>query len=490
MEVDNTSMKNLDRLVLELCKLPSETTWVEFKHNNYDKEMIGKDISALANSAALAEKTCAYMIWGVQDTTHDIIGTKVNLQTLKVGNQELENWLRSMLSDNASFEFHDICIDNKRIGVLIIDRAMNRTVTFQKVEYIRIGSYTKKLSDVPAIQGPLWDRIRNLKFEDQYAEIDVSKEEVAQLISYSTYFDLLENLPQPTSFDSVMHYLLEENIIAKQDNGLYAITNLGAIVLAKDLTYFKKLKRKAVRVVQYETTNRMSIIREETFFEGYAVVFERLIQFINALVPVKEEFIGGIRRKHMTYPESAIRESVANALIHQDFSISGAGPLIEIFSNRIEITNPGDSLVDINRIIDNPPKSRNEKLASLLRELGLCEELGSGWDRIVLSCESKQLPAPKIENFSDDTRVTLFSEIPFANLSMDDKLWACYLHACIKYVQSEQVTNSSLRERFGLQEKSAGSISRLIKEAVQRKYIKPVDPDTAPRYMKYVPIWA
>ena len=483
-------MRNLDRLVEELCNLPSETSWVEFKHNNYAPDMIGRDISALANSAALAGKARAYMIWGIHNDTHEIIGTKESLQSLKVGAQELENWLRSMLSDNAAFEFHDFDKDNNRIGVLIIERAINRTVTFQKVDYIRIGSYTKKLSDIPAIQGPLWDKIRNLKFEEQYAEIDVNKEDVAKLLDYSIYFDLLEKLPQPNSFDGVVHYLVEENIIAKQDNGLYAITNLGAIVLAKDLRHFKTLKRKAVRVVQYENTNRMNMLRDEIFFGGYAVVFEKLIKFIEALVPMREEFISGVRKKNVAYPISALRETVANALIHQDFFVSGAGPLVEIFSNRIEITNPGDSLVNIKRIIDNPPKSQNEKLASLLRELGLCEELGSGWDRIVLSCEYKQLPAPKIETFSDDTRVTLFSEVSFTGLSMDDKLWACYLHACVKYVQSEQVTNRSLRERFGLSEKNAGSISRLIKEAVNQKYIKPVDPNTAPRYMRYIPIWA
>ena len=120
----------------------------------------------------------------------------------------------------------------------------------------------------------------------------------------------------------------------------------------------------------------------------------------------------------------------------------------------------------------------------------MCEELGTGWDKIVLQCEYFQLPAPKIELYEDSTRVTLYAEMPYANISPEDKLWACYLHACIKYVQSEYLTNSSLRERFGLKESSSGSVSRLIKEAVGHKLIKPLDPNTAPRYMKYIPIWA
>lgn len=169
--------------------------------------------------------------------------------------------------------------------------------------------------------------------------------------------------------------------------------------------------------------------------------------------------------------------------------MTGAGPVVEIFDNRVEITNPGTPLVDIRRIVDNPPKSRNEKIAELMRRLRICEELGTGWDKMVIACELLQLPAPKIDLYRESTKVTLFSEIPFTSLSVEDKLWSCYLHACIKQVQGEQLTNKSLRERFGVKETASASISRLIKEAVDNKLIKPLDPTTAPRYMKYIPVW-
>lgn len=177
-------------------------------------------------------------------------------------------------------------------------------------------------------------------------------------------------------------------------------------------------------------------------------------------------------------------------MIHQDFSVSGTGPTVEIFDNRIEITNSGTPLVDVKRIIDNPPKSRNEALAALMRRLRICEELGTGWDKIVISCELEQLPAPRIELYEESTKVTLFSEIPFSNLSMDEKLWSCYMHACVMYVQGEQVTNSSLRDRFGVPQSSSGSISRLIREAVTAGIIKPLDPSTSNKHMKYIPNWA
>ena len=121
-------MANFEKLIDKLRRLPNETQWLEFKHNNYMPDMIGKDISALANSATLYDKDQAYMLWGIDDATHEIIGTNYNLQTLKKGNQELETWLRELLSRNADFEFHSVQLDNKNVGLLIIRRAANQPV--------------------------------------------------------------------------------------------------------------------------------------------------------------------------------------------------------------------------------------------------------------------------------------------------------------------------------------------------------------------------
>ena len=379
-------------------------------------------------------------------------------------------------------------MNNKQVGVLIIYKAANHPVTFQKADYIRVGSYTKKMNEFPTLQAQLWDKLRGNKFEDQYAKQDLSLSEAIQLLDVSVYFDLLKE-PHPSDIDGIAHYMIQESIIAKQDDGLYAITNLGAILFAKRLSDFTRISRKAMRVVQYSGNNKSEMLKENIENKGYVVAFEGLIKYIEALIPTVEEITEGLRTKRTAYPMLAIREAVANSLIHQDFSISGAGPVVEIFNKKIEITNPGTPLVDVNRIIDNPPKSRNEKLASLMRRLRICEELGTGWDKIVISCEIAQLPAPKISLYEESMKVTLFSEMSFWDISLEDKLWACYLHACIKQVQGERIANSTIRERFGLKESSSGSISRLIKEAVKCNLIKPVDPYTAPKYMRYIPFW-
>lgn len=293
-------MENLDLLVNELRKYESETQWFEFKHNNYDPDMIGKDISALANGAALTEKTNAYMVWGVDDKTHDVVGTSINQYNLKVGKQEIESWLRTMLSKNAEFEFQNIQMKDsngeyKDIVVLIIYKASNQTVMFKKDDYIRVGSYTKLLNDEPAIKGMLWDKLRMEKFETAIAKKDLTPEATLEYIDFAKYFELKKETI-PSSLNNILHFMIEEGIVLRQDNGLYSITNLGAILFARNISNFPRVARKAIRVVKYQGNDRLEIQKEFVGGKGYALGFNGLMDVISALLPSKEVFEGALRK--------------------------------------------------------------------------------------------------------------------------------------------------------------------------------------------------
>lgn len=191
------------------------------------------------------------------------------------------------------------------------------------------------------------------------------------------------------------------------------------------------------------------------------------------------------------YPELAVRELVANAIIHQDYSMTGTSPIVEIFADRLEITNPGEPIVPTERFVDTPPQSRNESLASLMRRVGICEERGSGIDKVVSQTERHQLPAPLFEAGSGHTRVVLFAHRPFSKMDKDDRVRACYLHACLQHVKRESLTNTSLRQRFGIDEKNSAQVSRIIAETIGRKLIRPYDPESVSRKLaRYVPYWA
>lgn len=170
--------------------------------------------------------------------------------------------------------------------------------------------------------------------------------------------------------------------------------------------------------------------------------------------------------------------------------MTGTGPMVEIFDDRMEITNPGEPLVDPLRFIDTPPKSRNEVLASLMRRFRICEERGSGIDKVVDQVEFYQLPAPQFEVPEGFTKAVLFSYRPLNQMDKADRVRACYLHACLKWVMRDYLTNASLRERFGVEEKNKAAVSRYIREAVEDKAIIPFDESAPRKLMKYIPFWA
>ena len=95
-------------LVRELCKLPQETEWVEFKENNANPGKIGEYISALANSAVLESEASAYLVWGIRDRDHAVVGTTFKPHKTKVGNEQLENWLLRLLEPKIDFHFYTI----------------------------------------------------------------------------------------------------------------------------------------------------------------------------------------------------------------------------------------------------------------------------------------------------------------------------------------------------------------------------------------------
>lgn len=482
-------VENLVKLVHELRARSDELPWLEFKHDNWSPEMIGQDVSALANGAALEERDCAYMLWGIDNKTHEIVGTRHDLHTLKKGNEELENWLRRLLSPHADFEFSSIDVDGKRIGVLKIFAALGDVVDFEKTTYVRVGSYTKKLRDYPALRAKLWDRLRAQKFEEKVLGEGRGLEELLQELDCGLYFEKTQ-LPVPTESSGFAHYLLEEGALARLDDGSYAVTNLGAVLFARDFRRYSGLTKKEIRVVRHVGNNRLEMAKDVSFNRGYAICFEEVIRYVMAMIPSREPIVGAYREKWTAIPEIALREALANAIIHQDFSMAGAGPLVEVFDDRVEISNPGKMLVDPVRVLDTPPRSRNAKLSGLMRRLKLCEESGTGWDKMVVACELMQASAPKVEQYEDFTRVVLFAHSKFEKISPEDRLWSCYLHACIRYLDHEHLTNSSLRRRFGEQEVSAYMVSRLIKKAIKRGLVRIFDPEAAPKFMSYVPFWA
>lgn len=482
--------KHLIPLLQQLLALPHETEWVEFKKDNKAPELIGEYLSALSNSATLHNQQTAYLIWGIDDESHNIIGTNFKPKQEKFKGQELESWLATQLQPQMDFRIYEFAYNSKNIVLFEIPKATYLPISFKGIEYIRVGSYKKKLKDFPEKERELWSLFSRQPFEKGTALENITADEVLAKINYPSYFDFTQqNLPD--NKQGILERLASENLINIKLSNYYDITNFGAILFAKKLTDFQKLGRKAIRVIIYKEKDRISTQREQVFDKGYAVSYEEIIKFINEQLPQNEQIGQAVRKNIKMYPEIAIRELVANAIIHQDFNMTGVSSTIEIFSDRMEIRNPGEPLVDTMRFIDLPPQSRNEDLAAFMRRINICEERGSGIDKVIHSVEVFQLPAPEFNVNGKHTEVLLFTYRELKDMDKSDRIRACYQHACLRFVCREQMTNESLRKRFAIDDKNYSMASRIIGDTISEGLIRPYDLENKSRkHAKYVPFWA
>ncbi|MGA0594105.1 ATP-binding protein [Enterovirga sp. CN4-39] len=382
------------RLLASLCAEPRESEWLEFKLNRFVPEDVGRYVSGLANSAMLAGQERAYLIFGVEDDTHEVVGTQVRLKEEKVGEQLFEQWLSRLLEPRINLEFVAFEHEGRLVEMIAIDPGYIRPVRFKSEPFVRVNSVQQPLRDFPERERALWAITSRYSFEQGIAATHLDKRDILERFDCDELFSTLglRRLSPASVFDQLMM----EGLIVDDRQGGYDVTNFLAIVAAKKLTEFPLLSRKAPRVITYSEPNKMSGVDDVTGERGYGVTFQRLLRYILDRVPHKEVIVHGVRTKRFTIPEIAIREFVANALIHQDLTSVGDGPRIEIFPDKIRITNPGRPLISPDRFIDAPSRSRNEKLAGLMRRLGFCEERGSGVDRAVEAIETAALPPPQL----------------------------------------------------------------------------------------------
>lgn len=476
-------------LIDDLLKLPAETSWVEFKENNADPQMIGRLISALSNAARIADQHFAYVLWGVRDADHLTVGATFEPAGQMEQKQPLDLWLAQRLQPAIAFFFRSIDYHGTRLVLLEIPAAATSPVEFDRMAYIRIGSATPRLSDHPERLKALWAKLQPYVWETGVAAQFLSGDEVLARLEYASYFDLTKQ-PLPDNRNGIFDKLAADRLVQRDVGGRWNITNLGAILFAKRLSDFSpSIARKAVRFVAYDGLSRAdAVTHRQDGQKGYATGFEGLIDYVDGLLPHNEHIGRAFREDTPLFPSIAIRELVANALIHQDMTITGAGPLIELFKDRLEITDPGKPLVQPDRFLDAPPRSRNEALASLMRRMRLCEEQGTGIDKVLAAVELHQLPPPDFRTEGEAVRVVLFAPRRFADMTPEERVRACYQHAALKYVSGQRMRNATLCERFGIDPQNKAQASGVIRQALDAGLIRPADP-AHPR-AGYVPFWA
>ncbi len=472
-------------LQASLTPIPHELNELDWKIGLSDKDVrLAEHISSFAN-----QQGGGFFVFGIasdgliagirEDDVSSIIG--------KIGNTARDGLEPAQSVDHFIEKFED-----KPLLFIYIPESEEKPVHLKgrsiEHSYIRSGGQTRKMSRQEIGLAVLSSK--DTKYEELEA-MRCNKEEVLDLLDYEKFFELMQ-IRMPENQESIIEALINNGLIYKNDD-VFSITNLGAIVASRDFRKFSGKERYAVRVVKYKGPNRLDGDKEKEFFRGYGTGFQDIFNYVLGELPTSEVIKDAIRKDVWVYPMIAIRELIANALIHRDFTVTSTYVLIEIFSDRMEITNPGELLpsVKLERIIDTAPQSRNEMLAGLMRRMGVCEERGSGVDRALDAIEFYGLPPISFTSNSQTFKTVIYSAKSFKSMSQADRLRACYQHCCLKYVFNDRMTNSSFRKRLGLSEEQYAMAWDIINKAIQQNLIKLGDSSSkSKRYAYYLPFWA
>lgn len=474
--------KAIQLLKDSLEPVPCELNEIDWKSGLSGKtDRLAQHISAFANHLY-----GGILVYGVNDDGSLFSMGKEQIDEIV---KRLGNIAHNNLSSHIQIEHSVQCYEGHNLLFVYIPEEREKPVHLRGKDiyasYYRSGGQTLKMSS-KQVQA-LIAKSRGISFEESPAFDDLTQNQVLELLDYQALYSLLDkNVPNST--DTITSLFKEMGYCTEMD-GRWVITNLGAILFARSLKRFPSLSGREIVVRKYEGQNNRQLQFEHHGSLGYAAGFEELIDFI--MRNTGKEVIDVARSIEPIYPNVAIREFVANALIHQDFAIDGSPITIEIFSNRLVITNPGAPLNNIARLIDLPPRSRNEKLAQSMLLLGLCERRGSGVDRAIEAIEKMFLPPVKFQSLEDYTRVSLFPQKPLAGMTKREKIMACYQHACLMFEDNIAINNQSIRERFGLNKNQSAAASRIIADTMAEKLIKPADEDSiSKKFSTYVPYYA
>lgn len=464
----------------------------ELNELDWKADLSGKGSRVAEHVAAFANYPGGgHFVFGITDSCEVIGVTNDQIEAIL---NKLSNVGRQGLEPVVSIDHAVVEFEGKPVLIVRVPESSTKPVHAKgraiDETFVRSGGTTRKASRQEV--GNLLLNSRTPRWEDLHASPLMEVDQVRAALDFSSIFEALER-PQPRDSDELWSWAVAEGfVIGNVEDGFY-ITNLGAISLAKRLQNFPSLSRKAARVIVYNGNDKTQLKLEIEGSKGYAVGFKGLLDFVMSQLPQSEVIERAFRVKRTVYPELALRELIANALIHQDFMIGGSGPMIEIYADRITITNPGTLLPSkrLDRLIGTQPESRNETLARAYRRYKICEELGSGLVKVGLQSEMWGLPPIKFETGDNYFRVTLFSPRTYAEMSQAERLAACYQHAVLRHVSNGTMTNKSLRERLKVAEKNRSMISTLIQQALEKNLIKAADPEnTSRKFTEYVPIWA
>lgn len=474
----------VELLEKSISPLPRELNELDWKASTARSERMGRHLSAFANYTG-----GGFLVYGISDDGN-IAGISEAQAELYSG--QIANWARDLVQPEVRTHIFPFEFKGKTLLGVFIEEAFDKPVHQKggtlEDSYLRAGGHSRKMTRDEIRQSMMSSR--HQRFEEMPATLPA---QVSQ--NWESQFDFLEFLKR-TKFDSqeqdrIYEHLFAHKLLARI-NGRYHPTNLGVMICAKDFAAFPSYERFAVRITEYVDKTKLQAKKDITMSAGISLSLDSIVKTVIDILPHSEIIKNATKQLASVIPPIALRELIINSIMHRDFTKTNSFITIEIFSDRIEITNPGGLLPDISvdRLIDHPSVCRNEVLSDCMRKIGLAEERGSGVDNALIAIELWGLPPVIFESERDYFKAIILMPRTFNEMSKNERITAAYQHACLNKLMNKKTTNSSLRERFKFTSDETTKVGRLIADALESGKLKLANPNASRRDFHYLPYWA
>lgn len=400
-------MTNSDLILLidELRALPKENEWVEFKSGKATtNEKLGNYISALSNAACIHNQAFGYLVFGIQDETHEIVGTTFKLKNKKEGNQELELWLRRFLHPSIRFQHFTCQYNGFYLEVFKVPAAKGEPTHFKKIPYIRFDSSLTDLRNYPEYVKTIYNSeedwsancIEGANIEDLDAEaILKAKEKFKEKNAGTAIYDIIDSWDAATFLDK-----------AKITIG-GKITNTAIILLGKpESSHFIS---PSVAQITWKLDT------EEKAYEHFDIpLFVNINNVLKRIRNVKYKFFPDnqlLSTEVNKYETKVILEALNNCIAHQDYSQNSRIVLTEQI-NKLIFSNAGGffegTAEDYTSGEKTPKKYRNRWLVNAMVNLNMIDTMGYGIYRMYVEQRKRFFPLP---DYTKSTREQVILEI-------------------------------------------------------------------------------
>lgn len=440
-------MTDYHKILTELVEHETEREWFDFKENWYEPYSIGEYISALSNAAVMHGKDFAYLVWGVEDKTHKIVGTNFNFRS-NHKNEPLEHFLARQISPDNNFSFHELEIENKRVVILEIPASKNTPTSFNKNRYLRIGSSKVNLSKYPEKEIKLFELLQNNK-----QTIDIEKAE-----------------NQDLSFEKLFVYYASKGIFLREDTfkkNLCLLTNKNEYNLLAQL--LSDNSNISVRVSIFSGSTKTAPLYSVKEFGNTCILItlDKIIEYIDVINIIQADETDRIvtRKDIPLVNKDALREAIINAFVHNKW-VEKIAPMLTVYNDRIEILSRG-KLPDnqsLQGFYSGESIPVNQKLSDIFLQLHISERSGRGVPIIVDVYGEKAF---------DIRENSILVTIPFnfidkkkeKNVTLDQRMLNTTRKKILEEIRSNpHITHEQLIIKIGLKKTAIYNNMRFLRE--------------------------